>query len=406
MRPGAARDPANHDRRADRAYLATVALSLVALVALGALSRRIELIGADDFSRIWAGPRAVLTGADPYDPARWPATAVALGTQAPDTAVFIYPPWVTVALLPLAALPLPVASGVWLGASLLAGIAGLRALAAAYLPARPRAHAVVAAMLLLSWVGALTLVIGQWGVLLVGALSAVVLALRAGHPARAGLAAVALVAKPQLFILAAPALAVHVLWPERGRTIPPAGRRFVTAAVGAAAALVAVAWVVLPSWWPTWIREIGGQQLQPTSDTVPALLLVVAGPTGLAAAPLALAALVALGLCFHPRGEAWLPVWLALSSAVAPYTNSYDQIILVVPIVIAAGIAARISPARGWLVLGLGALVLLVATPLLYEVALRRRSETLGALVPLAAVALIAGGLWPVRRDAGGVALR
>ena len=375
-----------------------MAFALVAAVLLGPLSQRLDMIGSDDFSRIWAGPRAFLTGADPYDPSTYGATAARLGTQPPDTAVFIYPPWVTVVLLPLAALPLRVASIIWLVTSVAAGVVGLRALLAAYLPERPLAHAVAAAALLLSWVGLLSLVIGQWGFLLVGALCAIVLALRAGRPALAGLVAVALIVKPQLFILTAPALAIHVLWPEPGRAIARAGLRFVAAAVGLTVALVAVAWLLIPSWWPNWLRYIGGQQLRPDSDTIPALLLTVAGPLGLALAPLAVAALVAIALLFHPRGDAWLPVWFALSIAAAPYTNSYDQILLVVPIVLAAGVAARRAGNAGWLVLGAGALILLVATPVLYEVAVRRHSETLGALVPLGVFAAIVIALWPVRR--------
>ena len=143
-------------RRADLAYVATAAFALGALAAFGALQRRLELIGNDDLSRIWAGPRALLTGADPYDPATWAATAHALGTLPPDTPVYIYPPWVALVLVPLALLPLNVASLTWLVASVVAGITGLRFLLRVALPGRPLMHAVAAAMLLLSWVGALS----------------------------------------------------------------------------------------------------------------------------------------------------------------------------------------------------------------------------------------------------------
>ena len=56
-------------RRADIAFALTVGLCLLALVAFGVIGRRLEMIGNDDFSRIWAGPRAVILGHDPYDPA-------------------------------------------------------------------------------------------------------------------------------------------------------------------------------------------------------------------------------------------------------------------------------------------------------------------------------------------------
>jgi hypothetical protein len=393
-------------RRADVAFAVTAGVCLLALVAFGVVGRRLEMIGGDDFSRIWAGPRAVVLGHDPYDPATWPATAQALGTLAPDTAiqVYPYPPWVVLVLLPLGLLPLPVASLVWLISSLIAGIAGLRTLLREYLPGRPGAHALAAAMLLVSWVGLLTLIIGQWGFLLVGALCAIAVSLRSRRPIAAGLAAVALAAKPQLFGFTAPALALHAAWPVRGRDLQRDGLRFVGVAVGAGALLLAASSLVLPSWWPNWLR-FAGSTLTPDSDTIPALLLAVGGDGGLRAAPLALLALVAIGLCFHPRSEAWLPVWFALSSAGVLYSNSYDQLLLVVPIVMASGVAVGRSRRASWVVLGLGAFVLLVVTPLMYELALRRHSETYGVLVPLAVVAVIVVALWPLRHARSAVSV-
>jgi hypothetical protein len=383
--------------RADIAFFGSAAVSLLFLALFGALQQRLAMIGNDDLSRIWAGPRAVLTGADPYDPATWAATTRALGTLTPDTPVFIYPPWVTLVLIPLAALPLPVASIAWLIASIAAGLAGLRLLLRAYLPERPFAHALGVAMLLLSWVGALSLVIGQWGLLLVGALSAVAVWNEA-HPRRAGAAAVTLIAKPQLFILAAPAIAAHALWPRRGR-VPAAGAQLIVTALAITVALVAAAWIVMPSWWPTWLVRIGGVQLGPDSDTIPGLLFALAGPAGPPYAPFVGLPLLALGLAFHPRSAAWLPVWLTLSLIAAPYTNSYDQIVLVVPIVMAAGVAARRSARIAGFVLGAGAAVLIGLTPVMYEVAVRRHSETLGVFVPLLVFAIIVAALWPDRRE-------
>jgi hypothetical protein len=144
--------------------------------------------------------------------------------------------------------------------------------------------------------------------------------------------------------------------------------------------------------------EIGGVQLKPDSDTVPGLLFAFAGQSGPAFAPVVVLPLLALGFAFHPRALAWLPVWLTLSLIAAPYTNSYDQILLVVPIVLAAGIAFRRSTRGGWLVLGSGAFLLIVVTPVMYEIAVRRHSETLGVLVPLAVFATIVPALWPQRR--------
>jgi hypothetical protein len=344
--------------------------------------------------------RAILIGGDPYDPSSWLLTATALGTQPPDTPVYIYPPWVAVPLLPLGLLPLGAVSIVWLVASLAAALAALRSALARWLPGRPRDHAIAVVALLLSWVGMLALVIGQWGYLLCAALLVAPLALGGGRPVVAGLAATAMIAKPQLFLFTAPAFAIHALWPERPGGPPPrSGVVAVATALATGVALVVLGWIVVPSWWPTWPQLVGAQQTRPFTDTLPALFLTVGGRDAMPLSAVALFGLVAVALLFHPRGDAWLPVWMVVSVAGAPYANSYDQIVLLVPIVLASAALHARSLERSRLVLYAGAAVLLALTPLMYEVALIRRSETLGAIVPLLTFAIVSGSLWPYRRD-------
>lgn len=348
---------------------------------------------------MWAGPRAVLLGHDPYDPSTWVATASALGTQAPDTSVYIYPPWVVAVLLPLGALPLVAASLVWLALGLGAAIVATRAALRRLLPDRPRDHAIAALALLVSWVGVLTLIIGQWGYFLVAALFTAAVALRDRRPVVAGIASLALLAKPQLFLFTAPAIAVHALWPREGTRPPRDGVLAIAIALAGTIVLVAAGWILLPSWWPTWIQVIGAQQTRPFSDTVAGLVVALFGPGALPMAPVAIAALALSALTFHPAGDAWLPVWTALSIVGAPYTNSYDQIVLLVPVVLAAGALHRRDVRASRRVLWAGALILLLATPLLYWAALVRHSETFGALVSLSIFAIVTGSLWRYRRD-------
>ena len=386
-------------RRADRAF-AIATLASLAIVVLGPLQRRIELIGEDDLSGIWAGPRAIATGHDPYDPETWRPLSVALGTQLFDTPVYIYPPWVAVPLLPLGFLPLPVVSILWLVASLAAALLALRYALRLLLPARTGDHAVAPVALLLSWVGILTLVLGQWGYLLVAALFTAVLAVRSGHAMLAGLAALAFLAKPQLFLLAAPAFAVHALWPERPGGPPSrTGLRAVGIALAGALTLLAAGWILLPSWWPTWAQIVLPQQTRPFSDTVPALLVTIIGGPGLVLAPIVVLVFTAVALQFHPRGLAWMAVWPVLSLLAAPYTNSYDQILLIVPVLLAAGVLHARDPGRSRAVLRAGAAVLLVATPVMYWIALMRHSETFGAIVSLTIFAIVTASLWRYRRD-------
>lgn len=383
--------------RTDRAFWGATALSLAVFALLGPLERRIGMIGEDDLSRIWAGPRAFLTGADPYDPAGWYATALAFGTQPPDTAVFIYPPWVTLVLLPGAALPLAAASAVWLAAALAASVVALRAALRALLPDRALENAVLAATLLLSWSAVVSLVIGQWAHFLVAALFAAVLALRRGRHATAGLAAVAFIVKPQLFLLTAPALAVQALWPATGRTPSAAGVRFVRTAIIATIVLVAVSWLVMPSWWPAWLDGVAGRQIQATRNTVAGLLGTLAGPIGTAVAPLVILALAAVALRFHPRSPGWLPVWISLSLVAVPYASSYDHTLLIVPIVLAAGALHAVSPRSSRIVVLAGAAVMLLGAPVMYGIAVLRHSESLSVVIPLAVFAIVTRALWRLR---------
>ena len=80
-------------RRADIAFFASLAVSAILLVLFGFTQLRIDKLGSDDFSTAWAGARALLLGADPYDVATWTDTVLRI-TPRPllDTAVYAYPP--------------------------------------------------------------------------------------------------------------------------------------------------------------------------------------------------------------------------------------------------------------------------------------------------------------------------
>jgi len=376
-------------RRADFAFFAALAAGLLLVVFLGPLDRRLELVRDNDFSGFWAGARALVTGRDPYDTATWAATTLVLGTQAPDTAVYGYPPWVALALVPLALLPLEAAAWLWMIAGVVLAALALRALLRACLPGNAPAHAAIGLALLMSQPGFHALVLGQWSFLLVAALAAVVLALRRGHGGRAGLAALALLAKPQLVVIATIGLAVAAL---RG---DPARRAAAVAAAGAAAIVVGST-LALPHWWPAWSAAVAPQRLAHPASLATALGDLLGGGGG----PLALAltvAGVAAALAFRPGGDASLAVWLALSLAGAPYLWSYDHLLLIVPLVLAAGaLATRDTAAATRLVVACAA-VLLLASPLLYVLAVARHRESFSAIVPLAFFVALATACRPVR---------
>jgi hypothetical protein len=377
-------------------YVAAIAACATVLVAAGVLDQRIAMTGRDDLSKIWAGPRALVLGRDPYDPLTWHRTAVDLGTFPPDTAVYLYPPWVAVALVPVALLPLPIATALWIGGGFTAAAIAVFALCRRSLPEVPYAYAAVGATLAISGPAISNILTGQWSFWLVAALGSTALAMRAERTATAGLAAVPMLAKPQLFLFAAPALALRALWPKPSRD-RSRGIRAVAVASAASLALVLASALLVPSWWPAWPAHVGNAQLVPESVTIPGLLVRTIGVAGVPVAAVLLLASVVLALRVHPRSEAWLPVWLSLSVAATPYSNPYDLLVLIVPIVLASGALARSSRARSLTVLFAGAAILLVEG-LFHDLALLNWAP----LVPAAVFVLLIGALWPIRRETAG----
>lgn len=374
------------------AYTAALAASILVLIAFGVADRRVDMTGHDDFANVWAGPRVLLTGRDPYDPRTWSDSARDVGTSPQPPMVYVYPPWVALALIPVAALPLSAATLVWIAGGTVAAAIAMRRLCAAALPEIPALHAAVAVTLALSGPAISSLLTGQWSFILVAALAAMALALRSRRPVAAGLASVVMLAKPQLFLLAGPALAVHALWPGPDRAVRI---RSLYAAAGAGAALIAASWLLIPSWWPAWPNEIRGDKLVPDHVTLPGLLFRVVGEPGLVVGALMVLGAIAVAALFHPRSSAWVPVWLTLSVLAAPYANPYDLLILVVPLVAGAG-ALDGSPRRAAVVLYSGAAILLLGATLLHDLG----QLTYAPLIPTAMFALLVVALWPARAPA------
>lgn len=378
-------------RRADIAYVASLAVSGIALIVLGVAQLRIDTLGRDDFTLYTAGARALLIGADPYDVATWGETAARVGADPFDTVVYAYPPWAALALVPFALLPLRIAGALWSVIGMTAAALTVRALLRAYLPGRAWAHAVVGTLVLMSAPAVVTLLTGQWPFVFVTMLGALVLLLSAGRPVAAGVVAAGMLVKPQLFVFAAAALAVRALWPGASR----AGRAFVMSATAAGIATVAVSWILVPSWWPTWFQRSPAVLLGIEPVTIQTLFLQLFGPDGGWIAAPVLLAMVAAGLQFHPLGNGWLPVWFALSSAGVVYSNTYDLLLLIVPVVLAAG--ALTSRRRAAVVIIAGAVLLFFVMWYLHTVYARGYAAGVSLLV----FVIITAALWPQRRELG-----
>ena len=137
------------------------------------------------------------------------------------------------------------------------------------------------------------------------------------------------------------------------------------------------------------------------SASLSSALADLLGAPGPALALVAIGVMTLSALAFRAGTDEALAVWLALSLAAAPYLWSYDHLVLLTPLVIAAGALSRRDQRAGGrlLVAGLAALVLL--SPVLYGVAVARGRESFSALVPLLFFVSIAVALWPARRGTG-----
>lgn len=378
-------------RRADLAYVVAILLGVLFIVFLGPLGRRLELVHMNDFSGIWSGPATVLAGVSPWDPEHYVKTAIALGTKTPDALVDDYMPWEVVALLPLGLLPLEAAAWVWMIASMTVAALALRALLREFLPGRAAVHGCLGLALFVGQPGFHTIVLGQWALLLMSAVAAIVLAARAGHARRAGFAALALLAKPQLFVWTALGLAIPALFDSRYR-------RFIAFAIVVAGALVVSAWLAFPEWFPAWISDIPARRTGRSAVLLSAFGQLMGTPGRILAIAVIAAGLV-LASRFVPGSDPWLAMWLALSSAGAIYGWSYDHVLLFVPLVIASGVLAAVGRevAATRLAIG-GALTFLLVSPVFYAVGVARHDETFSIAVPVAFFVAIAWLLWPYQR--------
>jgi hypothetical protein len=372
-------------RRADLAFAAGVFAGIALLVASGLFALHDEQVPTRDFAGIWAGGRAILDGHDPYDATTWRALAATYGTQRPDTDVYGYPRWVALALVPFALLPLEAAAAVWMWAGLALAVLGVRALLRSAMPGQALPHAIVGGTLFVSQPGYQSVLNGQWTFLLLAASSAMLVLLRRSKPRAAAIAALGWLAKPQLFIGYALGGA------RRDRT-------FALCAVALGAVVVVASTVTAPGWVAAWSARVA-----PVRMVAPATLYAAAvdlvGPAGLLVA--AVVVVAAIAVCFRAgaRSDASVALWSCLSLAAAPYSWSYDQLLLVPPVVLAAGVLARRDVRRAIVLVVAFCLVFVLVTPVLFGVALSRGRETFSVAVPLATFALLGAILWRERGD-------
>jgi hypothetical protein len=275
--------------------------------------------------------------------------------------------------MPLAVVPSPLALAVWSIASLALASIALRRLLYVAVPDQAATHAATAVALVASQPAIQTLLTGQWTFFIVAFLSLALAFERRARAAWAGLAASALLIKPQLLLFTVPALILDV-----GR----AQRRPFLLAFGGSAAVVLLATVWLrPDGWLKWATNVPlAGAGEPGLSTAWRVLGDGFGTAGTAlTAALALLTILVLWRIRADR-DAFLGTAIAASLVFAPYARAYDLLQCLVPLVLAARILARPERGRKWI--GPAAIVLFaIATWILYEwVGVARRSETLNWL--------------------------
>ena len=380
------------ERRAELAYWAAVAVGVVFIFVAGPLARRLELVHMNDFSGVWSGARAIVLGVNPWDPTQYYGFAVDVGTKTPDALVYDYMPWVAFAVAPLAMVTLEVAGWIWMLASMVCAALALRGMLRAFVPARPVTHGAFGLALFLAQPSFHAIVLGQWSLLLMSAVAATVLALRAARPLLATVPSLLFLAKPQLVVFTAIGFAY-------GAIREPVFRRYVMYGLLLAGALVVIAWVAAPrDWFSAWLEDIPARRTL-RSAVLPSALNQLIGPSGRFVAYALIGVGALLAARFRPGSDASLAAWITLSNAGAIYSWSYDQVLLFVPAVITAGILTRRSEGAGRRFALAAAGMLLVVSPVLYGIAVLRHDETFSVLVPLGFFVAIVLLLW--REPAG-----
>lgn len=379
------------ETREDVALAAGLGLGLVLLAVFGFFQLREDLVTHNDFTYWWAGARTMLDGGDPYVSAEWLGTIQRYGTTPANEPVFAYPPWIALAVVPFAALPVPIASGLWTFGGMAAAALALRALLRSFAPEPPIPHFLAGLALFASQPGSANVWSGQWSFVLFAVLAMTVVAVRERRRG-ALIASVLLTAKPQLVTFALPALAraAYARW----------GARYLALAALPTAMAVLIGWLAFPGWLDAWRSNLLDQRLVlPPPTTLANGFGDLVGPIGALIAAGLVLSLVAAGLGFTPKGDPFLAVWLAISATTPIYSWSYDHLLLIVPLVITTAVVGRDSRPAGVAFAAVAFALFLIAPMLLYVIADARENESFNILVPLAVTLGCIGVLWRHRRD-------
>jgi hypothetical protein len=342
----------------------------------------------NDYAGFIAGARGLLAGIDPYDARVWPTAFASLGTQRPDTSIFGYPPWIAVAFLPFAPLPLAVGSLLWSAGTLALACLAIRGVTRRFAWGSPAWPLALAAF---SWPAFLVFVQGQWGYLLLALAGMALLDLEAHRDLRAGTWwAIALLAKPQLFVVGSIALLAWLIAQRRWAVL--------IGAALVAGGMIVVGTLVSPGWIEPYVADVVTRRAARSIEqpTLAGLAGDIAGPVlwpiawALFAATLLAASLLAVRRSpARQRGPVAFAGILVVSVATALYSWSYDQYLAILAGVVAIGVSRQAGPWTARAVLVCVAALYWPIALALFISAYARYHDTLAGLVPPLALALL-----------------
>lgn len=376
-----------------------------AILVLYAAVRSLEVIAQAylmDPHYFWLGARILAQGGDPYDAATWDAAVRAsfaefgVALPPPWPASFRYPLWTAVAALPLAALPLRAATAVWQLLLISATVAGAKlALRAAGGPTRTLP--LFLTLVLASQPFLFTVIVGQFGGVLLFAIAAYAVAAGARRQIASGLALAVLALKPHVTVFLVPLALADMAGQRRWRAL--------AAAAGAVAVLVAASLALRPTWPFAWIAEITkAGAAQPNGANLTGVLTTfgIERVWSLAAFALVIAAAAAL-LAMSPREPIDIvAVGSCASLLITPYSGSHDHMLLASAWARTLAVGLRSPPGPAAVLLGSLVLAASLMPWALYAFALRTRpDEALNGFVPLAALAVLGLAYSIERRQSG-----
>lgn len=379
--------PAGHTHRA-------VAAAVIAVVA-GALAAVLTACGwpaaayrDSDFFQFWAGARAVVSGASPYDLAWWThlhlehgSRAIFMPPQPPAGPAWTtpYPLPLFVLLAPIGMLPFNAAASVWLTAQLVLAAAALTLMLRTVRGASTRRTALLLGCVVIASQPLWLLIIGgnTAGALLVILTAALTTAARGQH-LRSGALMSLLLLKPHPFMITG---LTALLGAARDRT---ALVRMLTGGAVVSGALVLCAFAVDPGWPARWWRMAGALQGSDGSNaTLWTISRVLPGGTALTllCAVLLVGGFVLWARRREPGTADLLAASVPLSLILAPHGWSYDHLYLLIPV-------ARLLADGRTAVRTVTLTVFVVGGWLLYLTAHTRGGEELSVLLPLGILGL------------------